>query len=162
MSATIATLDRQQSVHDDISAAARAERYLVLAGRLLFAAISLVAPISHFTPQTIGYAAQQGVPAAGLLVPASGLLALAGALSIAFGYRARIGAWLIVAFLVPVTITMHNFWAVTDPMMYQMQFAMFMKNLSMLGGALLIAHFGAGPLSLDAQRNAGVAAPSSP
>jgi len=26
---------------------------------------------------------------------------------------------------------------------------MFMKNLSMLGGALLIAHFGSGPLSLD-------------
>jgi uncharacterized membrane protein YphA (DoxX/SURF4 family) len=32
-----------------------------------------------------------------------------------------------------------------------MQQAMFMKNLSMLGGALLIAHFGAGPLSLDAR-----------
>jgi uncharacterized membrane protein YphA (DoxX/SURF4 family) len=28
--------------------------------------------------------------------------------------------------------------------------AMFMKNLTMLGGALLISHFGAGPLSFDA------------
>jgi len=33
----------------------------------------------------------------------------------------------------------------------QMQLAMFMKNLSMLGGALLITQFGAGPLSLDAR-----------
>jgi putative oxidoreductase len=148
---TIATLDRQRAVHDDLTAAARAEHYVVLAGRLLFAAIFLVAPLGHFTPSMIGYAAQQGVPAAGLLVPASGLLALAGALSVAFGYRARIGAWLIVAFLVPVTITMHNFWVVSDPMMYQMQFAMFMKNVSMLGAALLLAHFGAGPLSLDAR-----------
>jgi len=30
---------------------------------------------------------------------------------------------------------------------------MFMKNISMLGGALLISQFGAGPLSLDARRS---------
>ena len=155
MSTTLATPDRRQRIHEDITAAARAEQYIALAGRILFTAIFFVAPLGHFTPQMIGYAAQQGVPAAGVLVPASGLLALAGALSIALGYRPRIGAWLIVAFLVPVTITMHNFWAVSDPMMYQIQFAMFLKNVSMLGGALLIAHFGAGPLSLDAHRNAG-------
>jgi putative oxidoreductase len=160
MSTTTATIGRQRAVHQDITAAARAERYLVLAGRILFAGIFLITPLGHFTPQTIGYAAQQGLPAAGLLVPASGLLALAGALSVALGYRAKIGAWLIVAFLVPVTITMHNFWAVSDPMMYQMQLAMFMKNVSMLGGALLIAHFGAGPLSLDARRSTGTGSPS--
>lgn len=157
MSSSIATLDRQRRIHGDITAAVRAERYIALAGRILFAAIFFIAPLGHFSAPTIGYAAQQGVPAAGLLVPASGLLALAGAFSIALGYRARIGAWLIVAFLVPVTITMHNFWAVTDPMMYQVQLAMFMKNVSMLGGALLIAHFGAGPLSLDARRSANAA-----
>jgi putative oxidoreductase len=105
----------------------------------------------HFSPQLIGYARQAGVPLAGLLVPLSGVLAGVGGLSILLGYRAKIGAWFIVLFLVPVTVTMHNFWAVTDPMMAQMQQAMFMKNLSILGGALLIAHFGAGPLSLDAR-----------
>jgi putative oxidoreductase len=30
---------------------------------------------------------------------------------------------------------------------------MFMKNVSMLGGALLIAYFGAGPFSFDARRS---------
>jgi putative oxidoreductase len=44
---------------------------------------------------------------------------------------------------------MHNFWAMTDPGMAQMQQIMFMKNVSMLGAALLIAHFGSGPLSVD-------------
>jgi putative oxidoreductase len=34
-------------------------------------------------------------------------------------------------------------------MMRMMQQAMFMKNLGLLGGALLIAYFGAGPVSLD-------------
>jgi len=35
--------------------------------------------------------------------------------------------------------------------MAQMQQIMFMKNVAMLGGALLISYFGAGPLSLDAR-----------
>jgi putative oxidoreductase len=90
-----------------------------------------------------------------LLVPLAGILAFVGGLSILLGYHARIGAWILVLFLVPVSLMMHNFWAVTDPMMAQMQRAMFLKNLSMLGGALLIAHFGAGPLSLDARRQGG-------
>ena len=58
-----------------------------------------------------------------------------------------------VLFLVPVTLVMPNFWAVKDPMMAQMQTAMFMKNVAMIGAALLISHFGAGPLSLDARKN---------
>ena len=48
---------------------------------------------------------------------------------------------------------MHKFWGVSDPMMQQMQMAMFMKNVSMIGGALLISQFGAGPFSLDARRS---------
>jgi len=47
---------------------------------------------------------------------------------------------------------LHRFWAVSDPMMHQMQFIMFMKNVSMLGGALLITQLGPGPWSLDARR----------
>jgi len=48
---------------------------------------------------------------------------------------------------------MHNFWAVHDPLMGQIQMIMFMKNISMLGGALLISQVGAGPFSLDARRS---------
>jgi len=131
----------------------------VLAGRALYAAIFVLAGLGHFSQQTIAYAAHQGVPLAGLLVPASGVLAVAGGLSVLTGYHARIGAGLLILFLVPVTLFMHNFWAVQDPMMAAMQQAMFMKNLSMLGAAILLAYFGAGPLSLDARaRGAKVAA----
>ena len=94
---------------------------------------------------------------ASLLVPASGVLAALGGLSILVGYRARIGAWLLVAFLVPVTLTMHAFWTVKDPMMMQLQFGMFMKNLGLLGGALFLASFGPGAISLDARRAASTA-----
>ena len=51
---------------------------------------------------------------------------------------------------VPVTLTAHSFWGLSDPVAAQLQRVQFFKNLSMLGAALLIAHFGAGPLSLDA------------
>jgi putative oxidoreductase len=123
--------------------------YLVLLGRILYAAIFIMAAPGHFSAGAIGYAASQGVPLASIAVPVSGLIALAGGLSILLGYRAKWGAWLIVLFLVPVTVMMHNFWAMTDPNAAQMQQIMFMKNLSMLGAALMIAHFGSGPLSLD-------------
>jgi uncharacterized membrane protein YphA (DoxX/SURF4 family) len=39
-------------------------------------------------------------------------------------------------------------------MMAQIQFAMFMKNLGLLGGALLVAHLGAGLYSLNAHQEA--------
>src|SRR3979409_1223699 len=93
--------------------------------------------LGHFSPAYIGYAAQQGVPAAALMVALSGVIATLGGLSITLGYKAKIGAWLIVLFLVPVTFKMHAFWAVTAPMMRGMQIAMFMKNVSMLGASLL-------------------------
>jgi len=126
---------------------------VVALGRFLFALIFLMAGANHFNKQTIGYAASQGVPLASIAVPLSGVLAIVGGLSILPGYRAKIGAWLIVVFLVPVTLMMHKFWTVTDPMMAQIQMIMFMKNVSMLGGALLISQFGAGPFSVDARRS---------
>lgn len=79
------------------------------------------------------------------------VISLLGGLSVILGYRAKIGAWLLVLFLVPVTVMMDNFWAVKDPMMAQFQFGFFMANLSRIGGAFLVAYFGAGPLSLDAR-----------
>lgn len=126
-------------------------RYLALLGRALLVAIFFTT-YSHFTAAYVGYGAQARVPLPWLLVPLSGVIALAGAASVLVGYRAKLGAWLLVLFLVPVTLWMHRFWGLTDPMAAAMQRAMFLKNVSILGGALLVTYFGAGPLSLDARR----------
>ena len=126
---------------------------VVVLGRFLFALIFLMAGANHFSKQTIAFSASQGVPMASIAVPLSGVLAIAGGLSILLGYRAKLGAWLIVLFLIPVSLMMHKFWTVTDPTMAQLQMILFMKNVAMLGGALLISHFGAGPFSLDARRS---------
>jgi len=121
---------------------------VVFAGRLLFSLIFLMSGLSHFSSQTIAFAASQGVPLASLAVPLSGVIAVLGGLSVLVGYRARLGGWLIALFLIAVT-PLHKFWGISDPMMHQMQMIMFMKNLSMLGGALLISQFGSGPWSVD-------------
>jgi putative oxidoreductase len=132
-----------------------AMRYVPLVGRILYSLIFLMSGLTvHFSAQGVQFAEAHGVPAASVLVPLSGILEILGALSIILGYRAKLGAWLLVLFLVPVTFTMHAFWAVTDPMQQSIQMSMFLKNLALLGGALLIAYHGAGPLSLDERKQA--------
>jgi putative oxidoreductase len=141
------------AISDRSEATAIPNGLVVLLGRFFFAAIFLMSSLGHFSKQTIAFATSQGVPLASLSVPFSGLMALAGAVSILLGYRAKLGAWLIVLFLVPVTFMMHKFWTVHDPMMAQTQLVMFMKNVAILGAALLISQFGAGPFSLDARHS---------
>jgi putative oxidoreductase len=127
-------------------------KFTVLLGRILFASIFLMSITHIFNESTVEQAASHDVPMASVLVRIAGVLAIAGSLSVILGYKARLGAWLIVLFLVPVTFFMHNFWTISDPMMRMMQQINFMKNISMLGGALLITYFGAGPLSIDSRK----------
>jgi putative oxidoreductase len=125
---------------------------VALLSRLFFVLIFLMAGPNHFAHRTIAFAASQSVLLASIAVPLSGVIALAGGLSILLGYRARLGAWLIALFLIAVTPMLHNFWTVADPMMRQIQMAMFMKNVSMLGAALFITQVGSGPWSLDSRK----------
>ena len=135
-------------------------RYLRVAvpvGRVFFAAIFVISAFGHFRPDTVAYAAESGVPMAGLAVPLSGVIALLGGLSVMLGFKARAGALLVALFLVPVTVMMHPFWTLGDPQAAMAQQTHFLKNLSMLGGALLLLYFGAGPMSVDARRRPRVA-----
>jgi len=118
-------------------------------GRALLSAIFILYGFPHLTAPTIGYAAHHGVPAAGILVPFSGVMAIVGGVSILLGYHAKAGAWLLIVFLLVVTPVMHNFWTVSDPGLRALQQGMFMKNLAMMGGAILVAYCGAGPWSVD-------------
>ena len=146
MNTTIAAATLQERRHQQHGTAVLSK--VGLLGRILYSAIFILSGPNHFKAQTIGYAAAQGVPLASIAVPLSGIIALLGGLSIALGYRARLGAWLIVLFLVPVTLMMHRFWGLSDPQVAQLQLAMFIKNVALLGAALIIARVGSGPLSL--------------
>lgn len=124
-------------------------RAIVPIGRVLFSLIFITSAFTHFTRGTIDAASAHGVPLATVLVPAAGILALIGGVSVLLGYRARFGAFLLLLFLVPVTLVMHRFWGLADPQVAQLQKVMFMKNLSMMGGALMVMYYGSGPASLD-------------
>jgi putative oxidoreductase len=69
---------------------------------------------------------------------------LAGSLSLLLGYRAKAGGWLLFLFMIPTTLIFHTH--VADPN----QMIHFLKNVSMMGGLLYVAQYGAGPYSMDA------------
>jgi putative oxidoreductase len=151
-----ATSNRFETTDDDrptrpIVRSHDAKRVLPLAGRILYATIFIMSTPNHFSARGIDYAASAGVPIPNVLVPIAGMLALFGGLSVLLGYKAKVGALLLVVFLVPVTLWMHRFWDVADAQMAQMQMVNFMKNVALTGTALYMAYFGAGPLSLDAR-----------
>ena len=105
--------------------------------------------LDHFSGKMIDYAVKSGVPFPAFAVPVAGVLALLGGLSILFGYKARVGAWFLVIFLLPISFAMHKFWASDDMMVMMMHQYCFLKNIALMGASLMIAYFGSGPLSID-------------
>lgn len=63
---------------------------------------------------------------------------LIGAFLILFGFKIRIGAAILLLFLIPVTVIMHPFWFNVGPEEAE-QLSIFLKNLSLIGALLYIA-----------------------
>lgn len=63
---------------------------------------------------------------------------LGGGLSILLGYREKLGAVLLILFLIPATILMHQFWF-AEGGVRELQLVHFLKNLAILGGLILFA-----------------------
>jgi len=114
---------------------------LTIIARILFSAIFIMSGFNHFAKfnNMVQYAQFKGAPAPKLLVPLSGLIILLGGLSFLFNFQIKVGAILLIVFLIPTTFIMHNFWKVEDPMMKSGEMAQFMKNLALIGAAFLIA-----------------------
>ena len=126
--------------------------YVLLLGRILFSSLFILKSFNHFSEKALTHATNMDVPVASIFVPITGLILLLGGFSILLGYKARAGGWLLAFFLAPTAFLMHPFWNVQDSYASMMEQFCFMKNLSLLGAALMIAYFGSGPLSLDKRR----------
>ncbi len=125
---------------------------LVIA-RVLLALMFVLAGASKFGDLggTAGYIASQGLPFPMLLAFGTAALELIGGLAIMLGLQARIAALALAVFTLLASVLFHNFWALpADQQM--MQQLMFMKNLSVAGGLLLLFSFGAGAASFDSRR----------
>ncbi len=117
------------------------ENKSLLVGRVLAGGFYLIMADGHFrnVESMAGFAAAKGVPAASLLIVVAGVLLLIGGLSILLGFKPKMGVVAIVVFFVPVTFIMHDFWAIEDSQLRQMQMVQFLKNTALLGSALMFA-----------------------
>jgi putative oxidoreductase len=118
---------------------------IALAGRILFTLIFFLSGITHFT-DIDGYVRlmPEPIPFRPFWVIVSGVVELAGATMILLNVQPRLGAWLIVLFLVPVTVVVHGTALMTasDAQTQAIQTSFFLKGLAMIGGALLISQLG--------------------
>ena len=113
--------------------------------RVLFTLIFFLSGITHFTglPTYINLI-PSAIPWRAFWVISSAIVELIGAALILFNYRPRLGAWLIVLFLIPVTIVVHGTAMISDPspVMRAVNVSFFLKGLAMIACALFITQFG--------------------
>jgi len=125
------------------------ERLAPLAGRGLLSAIFLMSALGKLGnfQGTADMMAAKGFPIAPLFLAGAIALELGGGLSVLAGFKARWGAVALIVFLIPTTLTFHNFWAYSGKEL-EGQMIHFMKNLAILGGLVMTWFFGSGPYSL--------------
>ena len=119
----------------------------LLVGRILIALIFILSGFGKITgfAATAAYMTSKGMPSAEVLLVPAILIELGGGLLLVVGYKARWAALAIAAFLVPTTLIFHNPLGPDA----QAQMTQFLKNLSIMGGMLLVAAYGPGAWSVD-------------
>ena len=114
---------------------------LLLIGRIFYALIFLGSGVAgHLgaTDATAGYAEMRGLSNAKMLVRLTGVTNIAIAAGIILGIWMDLAALGAIVYLLAANILIHHFWTDEDEMMQQSEMTNFMKNLSMIGGALII------------------------
>ena len=116
--------------------------YLPLAARVCLALIFLNAGYKHLTgfQQFQQVIATKGLPAAPVLAVGTIVFLVLGAVSLLVGYKTKIGALLLILFLIPASIFFHP--PMTD-------LTGFLKNLALIGGLLMTMAHGPGLISVD-------------
>ena len=120
-------------------------------GRLLLCTIFFLSAVGNKIPHFSDVARimeSVGVPAPQFLLAGAIVFLLVGSLSVIVGYKARVGAALLLTFLVLASYYFHPFWKL-EGQAQQEQMIHFMKNLSMMGAMLFVVANGSGPMSLD-------------
>ncbi len=115
------------------------QEILFLIGKIIYGGFFIFTGLNHFIglKQMAEYAGLKGVPAPAVMVIVSGIMLLLGGLSILLGFYPVAGIILLAVFLIPTSFKMHNFWAVEDQQMKQVEMVMFLKNMALLGALLM-------------------------
>ena len=112
----------------------------LLLGRIIFGGFFIYMGLNHFrnTEMLTQYAQMKKVPAPQIAVLLAGVLLLFGGATILTGAARSLGALALVAFFVPTSLYIHNFWTVEDPQMKANERSHFLKNTALLGAALMV------------------------
>ncbi len=114
-----------------------------LAGRILLSVLFLLSGVGKIGAYagTAAYMSSAAVP--GALLPVVIAVEILGAIAIILGWRTRVAALLLAGYSLLTALIFHSNFA------NQIEMIMFLKNVSIAGGLLLLAANGAGALSLD-------------
>lgn len=120
--------------------------YVPLVARILLGLIFVMSGITKITgfEGTQQYMASHGIPMTTIFLVGAILVEVLGGLSIILGLWARAGAVALFLFLIPATLIFHTDFS------QQTQVIMFLKNLSIMGGLLLVMAFGSGKYRIRA------------
>src|SRR3954468_15481562 len=121
-----------------------------LIARLLIAALFIIFGIRKVLAFSFyaGYFAKLGFPAPEVMVVLAIIVELAGGVLLAIGWKTRWMAWALAVFTVIATFMAHRYWEF-DAQQYAAQMTNFWKNMTIVGGLLMVACFGPGPISVD-------------
>lgn len=142
-----------------------------LLGRVMLALIFFMSAIGNKIPKfndVAGYMASEGVPFPQVMLVGAIVFLITGSLSIMLGFKARLGAGLLLVFLLLATYFFHDFWTWSENAKWvlslnpevqmpvqQIEMISFMKNMALMGAMLFITSNGSGPWSLDNKRQNG-------
>jgi putative oxidoreductase len=89
------------------------------------------------------------MPLPPLLLMVGLVLAVLGVISLAFGYQARHGAVMLFGLTIVAALVLHDYWHIADPGLRRIEFAIFVRDVAICGGLLLLVGLGPGPFSID-------------
>ena len=115
-------------------------KYVIAIARIALVLIYFTGGFSLLTGNTpVEFAATKGVPA--IAVYAGYAIKLFGGLAVIIGFQTRIAALLLVLFTIGTAFIFHGDFS-----------SVFWKEISMIGGLLLVAAYGPGELSVDGRK----------
>jgi putative oxidoreductase len=127
-----------------------------LVGRILLASMFIISGVGKMGAfaDTTAYMASAGLPAIDPLLEylliLTILVEIGGGAAIVLGWRTRSATVVIFLFTLLVTLVFHRFWS-APPDEAMTQQLMFMKNVSVMGGLIVLFALGPGEYALDAR-----------
>ena len=123
---------------------------LALIGRILIAAIFAYFGYLKLVGfhGSVGYFARLGFPLPEVSAVLAVLFELGGGVLLILGLKTRWVAWALVVYTVVATLVAHRYWSSPPDQAFN-QMSHFFKNASLIGGLIMLAGFGPGPVSLD-------------